>query len=131
MPQRHTGTVAKWLNHKGIGFITPDGEEPDSGKDILVHFQQIKQSSDDGFKSLEQGSAVEYELEADPKNAEKQIAVNVTGPEGEDCKPKPKGMGKGKGKGKKGKGKGKKGKKGKGKGKKNSDDDEEEEEADE
>ena len=53
---------------------------------------------------------VEYELAEDPKNADKQIAVKVTGPDGEDCERKGKGRGKG---GKKGKGKGK-GKKGKG-----------------
>ena len=34
MPE--TGVVAKWLNHKGIGFITPDGQESEEGKDILV-----------------------------------------------------------------------------------------------
>lgn len=116
---RQTGTVAKWLNHKGIGFITPEGET-EGEKDILVHFQQIKQSSEDGFVSLQAGSKVEYDLEADPKNAEKQIAVKVTGPDGADCEPRQKGKGKGK------KGKGKKGKKGKGKGKKGDDDEEEE-----
>jgi len=132
--QRFKGTVAKWLNHKGIGFITPEGEEVGE-KDILVHFAQIKQETDDGFKSLNQGAEVEYSLEADPKNSEKMIAVDVTGPEGAECEPKkPKGKGKSKGakggdgeegdddykpkgKGKKGKGKGKGGKKGKGKGK--------------
>lgn len=109
---RETGTVAKWLNHKGIGFITPQGET-EGENDILVHFQQVKQSSEDGFISLEAGSTVEYDLETDPKNAEKKVAVNVTGPEGADCQPRQKGKGKGKkggkGKGKKGKGKGKKG----------------------
>lgn len=112
MPVRQTGYVAKWLNHKGIGFITPEGAESEEGQDILVHYMQIKQESEDGFKSLEQGSKVEYELEEDPKNPEKKIAVNVTGADGDDCIPKKKGMGKGKGKGKgkrKGKGKGKKG----------------------
>lgn len=117
MPDRHTGVVAKWLNHKGIGFITPDGVEGE-GNDILVHYGQIKQESEDGFKSLEQGSKVEYELESDPKNPEKKIAVNVTGVDGGDCAPKRKGQkGKGKSGGGKRKGKGK-GKKGKGKGKK-------------
>jgi len=128
MPERQTGTVAKWLNHKGIGFITPDGTESKEGEDILVHYQQIKQHSEDGFKSLEQGSKVEYDLETDPKDTSKQVAVNVTGIEGADCLPKKKGNGKGKGKGGKRKGKGK-GKKGKGKGKKgDSNDDEEEDE---
>merc|ERR1712194_571574 len=112
----------------GIGFITWEGMEPSAGEaddktDILVHYMQIKQSSEDGFKSLEQGSKVEYELEPDPKHPEKQIAVNVTGVNGEDCCPKRKGAGR------KGKGKGKKGKsKGKGKGKKDDDDGEEDEE---
>jgi cold shock CspA family protein len=81
---RQTGTVAKWLNHKGIGFITPEGEEAGEN-DILVHYEQIKQGSGEDFKSLEQGSTVEYELQQDPKNEDKHIAVNVTGPGGEDC----------------------------------------------
>lgn len=123
---RLTGTVAKWLNHKGIGFITPEGVESKEGEnnDILVHFEQVKQTTDDGFKSLEQGTTVEYDLKEDPKNPEKKIAVNVTGPDGADCEPKKKsskGKGKGKGKGKKGKGK-----KGKGKGKKSSEEGSEE-----
>jgi len=124
--ERYTGVVAKWLNHKGIGFITPDENEDNTG-DILVHFKQIKQESDDGFVSLEQGSKVEFELEADPKDGSKQVAVNVTGIDGEDCSAKKKGSskGKGKGKGKKGKGKGK-GRKGKGKGKKSDEDADEE-----
>jgi len=119
------GVVAKWLNHKGIGFITPDGEE-EGENDILVHYEQIKQETEDGFKSLQAGSKVEYELAEDPKNADKQIAVKVTGPDGADCERKGKGRSKGDGKkGGKGKGKGKKGK-GKGKGKKGDDDDDDE-----
>lgn len=55
--ERLTGTVAKWLNHKGIGFITPDSAE-DEDSDILVHYQQIKQETEDGFKSLAMGSKV-------------------------------------------------------------------------
>mmetsp|Transcript_26620 Transcript_26620/g.67075 ORF Transcript_26620/g.67075 Transcript_26620/m.67075 type:complete len:119 (-) Transcript_26620:2569-2925(-) len=108
MPGRVTGTVAKWLNHKGIGFITPENGD----EDVLVHYSQIQQASEDGFKSLEQGAPVEFEFSEDPKDPSKRIAVNVTGPDGADCKSKTKGSGKGKGKGKgkKGKGKGKKGK---------------------
>jgi len=116
MPERQVGTVAKWLNHKGIGFITPEGCEPvtedDKSNDILVHYMQIKQASEDGFKSLETGAKVEYDLETDPKNPDKKIAVNVTGDGGEDCAAKKKGAGKG------GKRKGKGRRKGKGKGKK-------------
>jgi len=104
------GTVAKWLNHKGIGFITPTAEGDAEVEDVLVHYSQIKQSSEDGFKTLNYGSEVEYDLEKDPKRPEKMVAVNVTGPDGADCEARVKGKGKGKGsrkgKGKKGKGKG-------------------------
>jgi len=103
---KQTGTVAKWLNHKGIGFITPEGQESEEGKDLLVHFSSIQQESEDGFKSLAEGSTVEYDTEADPKDSSKMVAVNVTGPNGEDCEKRRKGKGKGK---RRSKGKGKKG----------------------
>lgn len=122
--ERKTGTVAKWLNHKGIGFITPEGQESVEGKDILVHFSEIKQESEDGFKSLNEGSTVTYILTVDPKNADKHVATEVTGPDGADCAPRQKGRGKGKGRNSKGSGKGRKGK---GKGKRDSGSDEEEE----
>jgi len=50
-----TGRV-KWFNEaKGFGFI--EGEEP--GKDIFVHYTAIQQ---DGFKTLQEGAMVEFEL---------------------------------------------------------------------
>ena len=49
-----TGTV-KWFNDsKGYGFITPD----EGSKDLFVHFSNI---AGDGFKSLSEGSRVEFE----------------------------------------------------------------------
>ena len=49
------GTV-KWFNaEKGYGFIT--GED---GKDVFVHFSAIQ---GEGFKSREEGQAVEYEVQ--------------------------------------------------------------------
>lgn len=83
--ERQTGVVAKWLNHRGIGFITPDGQEAEVGKDFLVHYSNIKQEPDDGFKSLAEGTKVEFETTEDPKNPSKLIAINVTGVGGGNC----------------------------------------------
>ena len=46
----------KWFNaKKGYGFI-----ESDSGQDVFVHFSAIES---DGYRSLEEGEAVEFEIE--------------------------------------------------------------------
>ena len=87
---RQVGTVAKWLNHRGIGFITPDGAETVIGKDLLVHHSNIKQGGNaaeggDTFKTLAVGSRVEFDTAPDPKNTDKMIAINVTGVGGGDC----------------------------------------------
>jgi len=48
------GTV-KWFNaEKGYGFIQVEG-----GEDVFVHFSAIQ---GDGFKTLEEGQAVEFEI---------------------------------------------------------------------
>jgi cold shock protein len=55
-----TGTV-KWFNNdKGYGFITQD----DGGTDVFVHHSAI---SGEGYKSLIEGTKVEYEVEDSPK----------------------------------------------------------------
>jgi len=55
-----TGTV-KWFNDaKGFGFIQQD----DGGDDVFVHFSAILQ---DGYKSLKEGQAVEYDVQQDAK----------------------------------------------------------------
>ena len=65
MPQ---GTV-KWFNEdKGYGFITPD----DDGEDLFVHHSGIAGS---GFKSLEEGASVSYEVTQGRKGMQ---AVNVS-----------------------------------------------------
>jgi cold shock protein len=48
------GTVKWFSNEKGYGFIEQDG-----GGDVFVHFSQIDGS---GYKSLEEGQRVEFEV---------------------------------------------------------------------
>ena len=62
-----TGKVKWFDSKKGYGFIT--GE---NGKEIFVHFSGIVT---DGFKSLNEGQAVEFEVGSGPKGDQ---AVNVT-----------------------------------------------------
>ena len=61
------GTV-KWFNNtKGFGFITAD-----DGTDVFVHHSDIQ---GDGYRSLEEGEAVEFEITQGPKGPK---AANVT-----------------------------------------------------
>lgn len=66
-----TGTV-KWFNEeKGFGFISND----EGGDDVFVHFSAIQSN---GFKTLQEGQKVVFDVEKDPKNSSKLRAANVT-----------------------------------------------------
>lgn len=61
------GTV-KWFNaEKGFGFITDE-----NGVDVFVHFSEIKMN---GYKTLEEGEEVNFDVKETPKG---NLAQNVT-----------------------------------------------------
>ncbi len=65
---RRTGSV-KWFSRvKGYGFIAPDDQE----KEIFVHFSGIEA---EGYRNLEQGQRVAFEVEDTPKGPQ---AVRVS-----------------------------------------------------
>lgn len=67
MAQKERGTV-KWFNAtKGYGFI-----QRESGGDVFVHYSAIQS---DGYRSLNQGDAVEFEVQDGPKGLQ---AASVT-----------------------------------------------------
>ncbi|WP_373601061.1 cold-shock protein CspD [Paraclostridium bifermentans] len=60
--------IVKWFNNeKGFGFISVEGED-----DVFVHFSAIQR---DGYKSLEEGQAVNFEI---VEGARGPQAANVT-----------------------------------------------------
>ncbi|WP_456400406.1 cold-shock protein [Persephonella sp.] len=67
---RLTGTV-KWFNSKkGYGFITRD----DGQGDVFVHFSAI---TENGFKTLEEGQKVEFDVVQEDKGQKAQNVVKI------------------------------------------------------
>ena len=84
--------VVKFFNTKlGYGFVAPN----QGGDDLFVHQNNINM---EGFRSLADGEAVEFQIEQDPSSG-KAKAVNVTGPKGAPPKGAQRFQSKGKGKG--------------------------------
>ena len=57
------GTVKLFNDAKGFGFIAPE----DGSSDVFVHYSAI---SSDGFRSLQEGQRVSYEVTQGPKGAQ-------------------------------------------------------------
>ena len=61
-----TGTVKWFNNQKGFGFIAPE-----NGRDVFVHHSAIQ---GDGYKSLDEGQKVQFDITQGPKGDQ---AINV------------------------------------------------------
>ncbi len=62
--------IVKWFNaSKGYGFITPE-----NGPDVFVHFNSIE---GDGYKSLDEGDHVEFEIAEGPKGAQANKVTKI------------------------------------------------------
>ncbi|PID98215.1 MAG: cold-shock protein [Actinobacteria bacterium] len=65
-----TGTV-KWFNaDKGFGFLSPD----DGSDDVFAHFSNIESK---GFRTLEEGEKVEFEVTQGPKGLQAENIVRL------------------------------------------------------
>ena len=64
------GKVKWFSNQKGYGFITPE-----DGNDVFVHHSAIQ---GDGYKTLEEGQEVEFEVTTGPKGEQATNVVKIS-----------------------------------------------------
>ncbi len=64
------GTVKWFSNQKGYGFIASE-----TGKDVFVHFSAVE---GDGYKSLNEGDAVEFEITTGPKGEQASKVTRIS-----------------------------------------------------
>jgi CspA family cold shock protein len=67
--ERVTGTVKWFSRQKGYGFIEREG-----GDDVFVHFSAIQ---GEGFRNLEEGDQVEFNIESSPKGPQAADVVRL------------------------------------------------------
>jgi len=67
--ERVTGTVKWFSGQKGYGFIEREG-----GDDVFVHFSAIQ---GEGFRNLEEGDQVEFNVESGPKGPQATNVVRI------------------------------------------------------
>lgn len=68
-----TTGVVKWFNsEKGYGFITPD----DGSDDVFAHYSNIQSN---GFRSLDEGDRVEFEITKGPKGLQASDIAKIQG----------------------------------------------------
>jgi cold shock protein len=68
-PMKEQGTVKWFNNEKGYGFISRN-----SGDDVFVHHTAIQGG---GFKSLNEGDSIEFEVAKGPKGLQAQNVVKL------------------------------------------------------
>ena len=71
---RSTGKVKWFSQEKGYGFI-----QQDSGPDVFVHHSQIQSS---GFRTLNEGERVEFDVIEEPKGLKAQNVTRLDAPVG-------------------------------------------------
>lgn len=68
MAERVNGTIKWFSEDKGYGFI----EREDGGEDVFLHYSELSDQA--GFKTIEEGARVEFEVQQGPKGPK---AANV------------------------------------------------------